>query len=210
RVEADCTGSTPQTRNRFKERFFLRLEIPLPPLEEQRRIVAHIEELEAKVAEARRLEQESSQQRHALLLSSFREQIVGAKRIRMSEVAPLVRRPVEVSVDEEYPELGIRSFGRGTFNKPALSGIEVGSKKLYEIHPGDLVFSNVFAWEGAVAVATANDVGRFGSHRFIACAVDPDRADAKFICSYLTASPEGLEQLQRASPGGAGRNRDRK
>jgi type I restriction enzyme, S subunit len=34
RVNEGCTGSTPLTRNRFKEEFFLALEIPLPPLEE--------------------------------------------------------------------------------------------------------------------------------------------------------------------------------
>jgi len=48
-VLADCTGSTPLTRNRFKEEFFLRLRIPLPPLPEQRRIVARIEELQARI-----------------------------------------------------------------------------------------------------------------------------------------------------------------
>lgn len=55
RVEADCSGSTPLTRNRFKEQYFFGLEIPLPPLDEQRRIVARIEELAAKVEEALRL-----------------------------------------------------------------------------------------------------------------------------------------------------------
>jgi len=55
RVEADCTGSTPLTRNRFKEAFFSALEIPLPPLDEQRRIVAHIEQLAARIQEAHRL-----------------------------------------------------------------------------------------------------------------------------------------------------------
>lgn len=58
RIETDCTGSTPLTRNRFKENFFLALEIPLPPLKEQRRIVARIEELAAKIEEARGLRRE--------------------------------------------------------------------------------------------------------------------------------------------------------
>lgn len=59
RVDEDCTGSTPLTRNRFKENFFLALEIPLPPLSEQRRIVARIEALTAEIAEAKRLRQEA-------------------------------------------------------------------------------------------------------------------------------------------------------
>src|SRR5215831_4037981 len=90
----------------------------------------------------------------------------------LAEIAPIVRRPVEIRHDQAYPELGIRSFGRGTFHKPALLGADVGTKRLFRIEPGDLVFSNVFAWEGAIAVASPADAGRFGSHRFITCIVD--------------------------------------
>jgi type I restriction enzyme S subunit len=124
----------------------------------------------------------------------------------MRDVAPLVRRPVKVDVGAEYPELGIRSFGKGTFHKPPLSGAAVGSKKLYRIEPGDLVFNNVFAWEGAVAVAQAADAGRVGSHRFITCVPQPGLVTATFLCFYFLTE-EGLDRLGEASPGGAGRNR---
>jgi type I restriction enzyme S subunit len=49
------TGGTPTSRNRLKEEKFLAMEIPLPPLIEQRRIVARIEELASKINEARTL-----------------------------------------------------------------------------------------------------------------------------------------------------------
>ncbi len=124
----------------------------------------------------------------------------------MHEIAPLFRRPVEIDPLAEYPELGIRSFGKGTFHKPGLSGLEVGTKRLYRIEPRDLLFNNVFAWEGAVAVAKADDVGRFGSHRFITCAPKSGIATANFL-SFFFLTPEGLEKLGEASPGGAGRNR---
>lgn len=127
--------------------------------------------------------------------------------VSLSDIAPIVRRPVEIRHDQAYPELGIRSFGKGSFHKPPLSGSEVGTKRLFQIEPGDLVFSNVFAWEGAIAVASPADAGRFGSHRFITCVVDSDRAIATYLMLYLTASPEGRAQVLQASPGGAGRNR---
>lgn len=59
RVDEDCSGSTPLTRNRFKEQFFVELEIPLPPLAEQRRVVARIEELAAQIQEARELRRQA-------------------------------------------------------------------------------------------------------------------------------------------------------
>jgi type I restriction enzyme S subunit len=71
-VLADCTGSTPLTRNRFKEEFFLALEIPLPPVTEQRRIVARIEQLAAQIEEARRLRHQATEETETLVLSAAR------------------------------------------------------------------------------------------------------------------------------------------
>lgn len=47
------TGSTPTSRNRLKEMQFLNMEILLPPLDEQRRIVSRIDELTTKLEKAR-------------------------------------------------------------------------------------------------------------------------------------------------------------
>lgn len=128
------------------------------------------------------------------------------KMVSFENVAPIVRRPVKIEADAFYPELGLRSFAKGTFHKPALSGMEVGNKRLFKIQPGDLLFSNVFAWEGSVAVARKEDEGRFGSHRYITCKVDNRLANTSFLFRYIT-TPDGIELLKLASPGGAGRNR---
>jgi type I restriction enzyme S subunit len=206
RVEADCTGSTPQTRNRFKERFFLNLTIPLPPLPEQKRIVAKVQSLTSKIDEARELRESINTDRIAALRSLFRRITDGAPRRPMSEIAPLERRPVQIKEDECYPELGIRSFGRGTFHKPALKGSEITWQKLFRIHSGDIVLSNIKAWEGAIGVATEEDHNRVGSHRYLTCVVNPDAATTNFVCFYLLTR-EGLEHVGHASPGSADRNR---
>lgn len=69
-----------------------------------------------------------------------------------------------------------------------------------------LLFSNLFAWEGAIAVARDEDAGRFGSHRYITCVPKPTAATAAFLCFYFLAN-EGLDLIRSASPGGALRNR---
>jgi type I restriction enzyme S subunit len=66
-VDEDCAGSTPLTRNRFKQNFFVALEIPLPPLPEQRRLVARIEELAAQIQEARNLRHQAAEEAEALV-----------------------------------------------------------------------------------------------------------------------------------------------
>lgn len=61
------SGSTPTSRNRLKEAQLLAMRIPLPPLDEQRRIVARIEAVAAKVSEARGLREGAVEETQALL-----------------------------------------------------------------------------------------------------------------------------------------------
>jgi type I restriction enzyme S subunit len=203
-----CQRASEGTTNRVRlqEDRFLNLQIPIPPLPEQGRIVARIEELAAKIRDVRSLREQQHWEVRQLLLSAFWKVSRTAPRMPMGDIAPLVRRSVDVDVVASYPELGIRSFGNGTFHKPPLSGSEVGTKRIFKIEPDDLVFSNVFAWEGAIAVAEKEDAGRFGSHRFITCVPKKQYATSNFLCFYFLTE-EGLELIRAASPGGAGRNR---
>lgn len=203
-LDGEARGTTGYAAVRPKH--LLSATIPLPPLDEQRRIVARIESLAARIAEARGLRREARQDMASLLNSAYAKIAHGAPARLMSEVAPLRRRPVNIDSAAEYPELGIRSFGRGTFHKPPLPGVLVGTKKLFSIGPGDLLFNIVFAWEGAVAVAQLEDSGRFGSHRFLTCVPLDGVARASYLC-YHFLTEVGLDQLSAASPGGAGRNR---
>ena len=197
-------GST--NRVRMKEEKFLKMTVPLPSLEEQRRIVQRLDMVAALVADRRRAIETAERETHALLLKAFKRAIDGAPLRPMTEVAPLVRRPVEIDLDGTYPELGVRSFGRGTFHKPDLIGAELSWQKPFLVQEGDLVFSNIKAWEGAFAVAGSDDHGRVGSHRYLTCVPVDGLATAEFIWFYLQTH-EGISKVQTASPGSADRNR---
>lgn len=180
--------------------------IPVAPLLEQRAIVERLDSAATSVAVREKAAGLVAADIDATLRAAFARIIADAPRVAMGEIAPLVRRPVIIDPDASYPELGVRSFGKGTFHKPSLPGIEVGTKKLFTVEAGDLVFNIVFAWEGAVAVAAEADAGRVGSHRFLTCVPDPDRATSEFLRFWFLGE-EGMLALGQASPGGAGRNR---
>ncbi len=180
--------------------------IPLPPLFEQRTIVARLDSLADKTRQVEAYLDAVERDAEHLLALRFRDAIADAPLRAMAEVAPLVRREQRIDLNGSYPELGIRSFGKGTFHKPPLSGGDVGTKRLFSIEPGDWLFSNVFAWEGAIAIAQAKDAGRFGSHRFISCVPDRRLTSANFLRYHFLAD-EGMLKIGEASPGGAGRNR---
>jgi type I restriction enzyme S subunit len=176
---------------------FLSLEIPLPPLSEQGALVARLDALSEKIRQlVAHLDAVKRDAEHLLALR-FRDAIAGTPLRPMAEIAPLVRREQSIDLNGSYPELGIRSFGKGTFYKPSLSGGDVGTKRLYRIEPGDLLFSNVFAWEGAIAIAQPGDAGRFGSHRFITCQSNAELTTAEFL-RYYFLTDEGMLKIGKA------------
>ena len=204
RTQVEAQGSTNYAAIRPAD--VLAYTIPLPPLTEQQTLVARLDALAEKTRQVEAHLDAVERDAEHLLALRFRDAIANAPLRPMAEVAPLVRREQSIDLNGSYPELGIRSFGKGTFHKPPLSGSEVGTKRLYRIEPGDLLFSNVFAWEGAIAIAQPEYANRFGSHRFITCVADRRLASADFL-RYYFLTDEGMLKIGEASPGGAGRNR---
>jgi type I restriction enzyme, S subunit len=203
-----CRRASEGTTNRvrLKEDRFLRLTIPLPPLDEQRRIVARIDRLASKIEEAHTLVSQCDAISDRLLLAAYHKIADTAPRQRLGDVAPLIRRPAEIDVSSEYPQVSVRSFGKGTFHNSPLQGNEITWQKPYLVKNGDILVSNIKAWEGAIAVAGADDDGRYGSHRYLTFVPVDGVATANFLSFHLL-SPEGLYQVGEASPGSADRNR---
>lgn len=193
-------------RKRLKESELLGFRVLLPSLPEQRRIVIKLDKIVARVAEAKRLAGQIEEEQTALLLKRVAELANDAPRATMAEVAPVVRRPVTIDPDTWYSELGIRSFGKGLFEKPKVQGRKWTWQRPYWMGAGNLLFSNIKAWEGAVAIIPKSFDGYVGSHRYITCRVDPKRATPAFLAQWFL-SPEGLAKLGGCSPGATDRNR---
>lgn len=182
------------------------VELPLPPIAAQQTIVARLDALAEKTREVEAHLDAVERDAEHLLALRFRDVIADAPLRPMADVAPAVRRPVEIDIDTRYREVGARSFGKGLFVKPDFDGAEATWQKPVWIRSGDLVLSNIKAWEGAIAVAAGEHDGCIASHRYITCVPDPALATVGFLAYYLL-SEEGLEKVGLASPGTADRNR---
>ncbi|MCE1227014.1 MAG: restriction endonuclease subunit S [Geobacteraceae bacterium] len=190
----------------LKEKDIASVEIPLPPITEQQRIVARVEELAAKIKQAQGLRKEIEPEINSLLAAAYHQIADTAPRKALADVAPLNRRPVTVDVEKHYPQVSVRSFGRGSFHNPPLAGNEITWQKPFLVKSDDILISNIKAWEGALAVALPEDDGRVASHRYLTCVPIPGVATSRFVCFHLL-TPEGLHYIGEASPGSADRNR---
>ncbi len=107
---------------------------------------------------------------------------------------------------EPYWALGIRSHGKGTFQRFIENPNSVAMEQLYALNCGDVIVNITFAWEGAIATVKPEDINCLVSHRFPTYRVDRERADPEFV-KHIINRKEFFSQLALISPGGAGRNR---
>ena len=124
----------------------------------------------------------------------------------VGEALQRVSRPVKVQPDQEYQQIGIRSHGKGLFDKEHVTGRDLGGKRVFWIEPDCFVVNIVFAWEQAVGRTTKSDKGKIASHRFPIYRPRSRHCDVRFI-EYFFKTPRGKYLLGMASPGGAGRNK---
>lgn len=105
------TTSDSVGRETYKTRDILSLRIPFPPLDEQRRIVARIEKLTAKIEEARRLRAESVEETQLLVVSArynliFPEKANNWKTLLFNQAVDKPRGPNAGLPKKEYKSSG--------------------------------------------------------------------------------------------------------
>jgi len=181
-------------------------EIPLPEVDEQQAIVAHLDALTDKTRQLTAHLDAIEADAERLLALRFHDATADAPYRPMAEIAPLVRREVVIDPEVNYTELGVRSFYKGTFQRRTVPGVEFTWQKLFRVEADDLIFSNIMAWEQAIALAKPEDHGCVGNHRMLTCAASLAHVLPAFLAYYFMTE-EGFAKVYAASPGTAARNR---
>ncbi|NWG75714.1 MAG: restriction endonuclease subunit S [Rubrivivax sp.] len=204
-----CRQASEGTTNRVRlqEDRFLALEIALPLLAEQRRIVARIEELAAKTEETYGLRRETNKTREALCCSIvFDQEAEPSIMTPMCELVKLREPDVVVSPEETYWFAGVYCFGRGVFPGLKKSGAEFAYSHLTRLSTGDFVYPKLMAWEGALGVVPPECNGLVVSPEFPVFEVNqasvlPETLDAYFrtpsVWPTLSATSTGTNVRRR-------------
>ena len=123
-----------------------------------------------------------------------------------SDLLERISKPADISADNAYREIGVRSHGKGLFHKEIVTGKELGNKRVFHVVPNALVLNIVFAWEQAVAMTSEAEIGFIALHRFPMFLEKNGQSYLPFI-KQMMLTPRGKGLLEIASPGGAGRNK---
>ena len=202
-----CPGSAGRNRVLSIKRI-PEVTVPLPPLEEQRRIVARVESLVAKIDEARGLRQQAVQDEERLLVCmAHREDLPPNEKFRSGWVEATVGSICRFTDESEsvdgsrsYPNLGIFSYGRGVFPKPSIEGVATSAKTLRRVRAGQFIYSRLFAFEGAYAMVPPELDGHYVSGEYPTFTCDPTKACAEFLWAHFR-SPNVWQKVAAGSKG---------
>lgn len=112
----------------------------------------------------------------------------------------------EVEPASVYPIAGVYGFGRGVLIRDSIVGAQTGYKSLTRLGVGDVVYSKLKAFEGAIACVHQEADGYYVSPEFPVFEVDP--AVSWRYLEHVLQSPEFSSRLASASTGlGARRER---
>ncbi len=200
-VRKSATGTNVR-RRRIQPTTFLNIEIPLPDLKEQQRIVRRIRAAEQPQNEAALSSELLAAGVHTYLSDAYRDLIRDTK---LSKV--LCQRKSWVSVDSEsvYPTIGLSKSGRGAFIKPPS---HVSATRLMKLNAGDFVYSRLFAWQGSMSLVPESSRPLYGSNEFPAFGIDHDQILPEFLLGWFR-QPEVWAEIEKQCTGSTPGSRNR-
>src|SRR5579862_7684746 len=186
-------------KNRIRPEQFLSVCVPLPPLEDQRRIVGQVQALSEHHSAVLRLRQESEAQLQAVCRSILFSE-TSSQSTRMSDIVALRQPDTKVEQHNSYSFAGVYCFGKGVFKGPTKNGTEFAYDRLTQIRAGEFTYPKLMAWEGALGVVPDECDGLFVSPEYPVFKIDTDRVLPEVLDVYYR-TPSVWPSIGGASTG---------
>jgi hypothetical protein len=101
--------------------------------------------------------------------------------VELRKVLALDLDQVQARADTTFKMVGVYSFGRGLFKKEPVLGTDTSYRFFYRLKPDHIVMSQLFGWEGALALSSEEFAGHFVSPQFPTFLCDATRLDRQFL-----------------------------
>jgi len=192
-------------KNRIRPEQFLSVEIPLPPLAEQQRIAARIEELARRVEEARGLRREAVEEAEALVNVTARQLLaeVDTPIFELREWLDENRNGIQTGPfgaqlgADDFVESGVpvvtignvQHSGLMTGNLKYVAPEKAQSLKRFQMKQGDLLFARM-GTVGRSCVVPASAEGWLYNYHIIRVALDSSRVEPRYIHWAIRASAD--------------------
>jgi len=106
-------------------------------------------------------------------------------KVALAELLRPADEPVAVRQDQDYPNFGIYSFGRGLFAKSPIDGMQTSASTLYRVRAGNFIYSRLFAFEGSYGLVDEAFDGHFVSNEYPSFEIDRLRLVPSFLKAFF-------------------------
>ncbi len=184
--------------------------IPLPPLNEQRRIVAQIEALAAKIEAAWKLRQQASQTSETLgkfsMVSFVLPQNMPVPHVPIRRLTIPIKRPIAVKPGREYQTLGVKWWGKGVYKREIKYGQDIKTEILQVVQANDMIYNKMWARHGSVGIVPPDLEGAVATSDFPLFILDQDYISPEYF-SWVTKTPWFWNECELRSYGTSDRRR---
>lgn len=127
-------------------------------------------------------------------------------KVRLGDLLRLNLERVPVDAATSYPMVGVLSFGRGLFERESIENGKTSYKYFYRLKAEHVVMSQLFGWEGALALSSEKYAGKYLSPQFPTFLCDSTKLDREFL-GWLMRRPSFWEDLGSRASGMGDRRR---
>lgn len=127
-------------------------------------------------------------------------------KVRLGEVLHLDLDRVSIDPSVTYPMVGVLSFGKGLFSKESVENGKTSYKHFNCLKAEHVVMSQLFGWEGALALSNAEFSGKYLSPQFPTFVCDEHRLNRGFL-GWLMRRPTFWGDLGSRASGMGDRRR---
>lgn len=132
---------------------------------------------------------------------------MAVKKVRLGQVLQQASDVQDVHGELVYPQIGMLNFGRGTFKKSDLLGSETKYRTFQQVHAGQVIYSKLKAFEGALSIVPADHDEHFVSQEFPTFDLNRNDVDPSYLLQVFRSEPFAGQLAQGSKGVGARRER---